>query len=125
MNPDAILVRSANMLTMEMPASVKAIARAGAGVNNIPVPACSENGIVVFNTPGANANSVKELVIAGLLLCFAQDRSGHHLGKESWSAKATRCPSSSKKANPISGPGNQRQTPRRHRAGRHRRHGGE
>jgi D-3-phosphoglycerate dehydrogenase len=63
LNPDAILVRSATMLTMEIPASVKAIARAGAGVNNIPVPACSECGVVVFNTPGANANGVKELVI--------------------------------------------------------------
>ena len=69
LNPDAVLVRSASMLTMEVPASVKAIARAGAGVNNIPVPACSERGVVVFNTPGANANGVKELVIAGLLLC--------------------------------------------------------
>jgi D-3-phosphoglycerate dehydrogenase / 2-oxoglutarate reductase len=69
LNPDAVLVRSANMLTMEIPASVKAIARAGAGVNNIPVPACTARGVVVFNTPGANANGVKELVIAGLLLC--------------------------------------------------------
>jgi D-3-phosphoglycerate dehydrogenase len=68
LNPDAILVRSASMLTMEIPASVKAIARAGAGVNNIPTPACTERGIVVFNTPGANANGVKELVIAGMLL---------------------------------------------------------
>ena len=68
MNPDAIIVRSASMLTMEIPASVKAIARAGAGYNNIPVPACSEKGIIVFNTPGANANGVKELVFAGLLL---------------------------------------------------------
>jgi D-3-phosphoglycerate dehydrogenase len=67
-NPDAILLRSANMLEMEIPASVKAVARAGAGVNNIPVNKCSERGIVVFNTPGANANSVKELVIAGLLM---------------------------------------------------------
>lgn len=67
-NPDAILLRSANMLEMEIPASVKAVARAGAGVNNIPVNKCSERGIVVFNTPGANANGVKELVIAGLLM---------------------------------------------------------
>jgi D-3-phosphoglycerate dehydrogenase len=66
-NPDAIMLRSANMLEMEIPASVKAVARAGAGVNNIPVSKCSERGIVVFNTPGANANSVKELVLAGLL----------------------------------------------------------
>ncbi len=67
-NPDAILVRSANMLEMQIPESVKAIARAGAGVNNIPLEKCSARGIVVFNTPGANANGVKELVIAGLLL---------------------------------------------------------
>ncbi|HEX3020204.1 MAG TPA: phosphoglycerate dehydrogenase [Chitinispirillaceae bacterium] len=68
LNPDAILVRSANMLDMQIPESVKAVARAGAGVNNIPVNKCSEKGIVVFNTPGANANGVKELVFAGLLL---------------------------------------------------------
>lgn len=66
--PDGVIVRSAAMHDMEMPASLKAIARAGAGVNNIPVDLCSEKGIVVFNTPGANANAVKELVIAGLLL---------------------------------------------------------
>lgn len=67
-NPDAILVRSANMLEMELPGNLKAIARAGAGVNNIPIDKCSEKGIVVFNTPGANSNGVKELVIASLLL---------------------------------------------------------
>lgn len=67
-NPDAILVRSQDMLKMELPDTLKAIARAGAGINNIPVAKCSERGIVVFNTPGANANGVKELVIAGLLL---------------------------------------------------------
>ena len=67
-NPDAILVRSASMHDMELPATLKAIARAGAGVNNIPIDKCTEKGIVVFNTPGANANAVKELVIAGLLL---------------------------------------------------------
>ena len=63
-----ILVRSADMKEMEFPDSLRAIARAGAGVNNIPLERCSEQGIVVFNTPGANANSVKELVLAGLLL---------------------------------------------------------
>ena len=63
-----ILVRSADMKSMNFPAGLRAIARAGAGVNNIPIEACSEDGIVVFNTPGANANSVKELVIAALLL---------------------------------------------------------
>jgi len=67
-NPDAIIVRSHNMLDMELPSKLKAIARAGAGVNNIPVDRCSERGIVVFNTPGANANAVKELTIACLLL---------------------------------------------------------
>lgn len=65
---DAILVRSAKMHDMELPESVKAIARAGAGVNNIPIKDCSEKGIVVFNTPGANANGVKEMVLAGMLL---------------------------------------------------------
>lgn len=65
---DAVLVRSANMHDLALPPSVKAIARAGAGVNNIPLEACAEKGIVVFNTPGANANGVKELVIAGLML---------------------------------------------------------
>lgn len=67
-NPDAIMVRSAAMHDMEMPTSFLAIARAGAGVNNIPVADCTQKGIVVFNTPGANANAVKELVICGLLL---------------------------------------------------------
>ena len=65
---DAVLVRSAKMHDMEIPENVKVIARAGAGVNNIPVEQCAENGIVVFNTPGANANGVKELVLAGMLL---------------------------------------------------------
>lgn len=65
-NPDAILVRSADMHTMELPASLKAIARAGAGLNNIPIDKCTEAGIVVFNTPGANANAVKELIITML-----------------------------------------------------------
>ena len=65
---DALLVRSAALHDMEFPKSLKAIARAGAGVNNIPLGKCAEEGIVVFNTPGANANGVKELVLAGLLL---------------------------------------------------------
>lgn len=65
---DAILLRSASLHEMEFPDKVKAIARAGAGVNNIPLEKCAEKGIVVFNTPGANANGVKELVIAGMLL---------------------------------------------------------
>lgn len=67
-NPDAILVRSASMHEMEFDAKTKAIARAGAGVNNIPLDRCSEKGIVVFNTPGANANAVKELVLCAMLM---------------------------------------------------------
>ncbi len=67
-SPDAIMVRSAAMHDMEMPQSLLAIARAGAGVNNIPIQKCTDLGIAVFNTPGANANAVKELVICGLLL---------------------------------------------------------
>ena len=65
---DALLVRSAAMHDMELPKNLHTIARAGAGVNNIPLGKCAEQGIVVFNTPGANANGVKELVIAGLLM---------------------------------------------------------
>ena len=77
-HPDAVLLRSFNMHDMEVPASVKAIGRAGAGVNNIPVDKMSRAGIPVFNAPGANANAVKELVIAGMLiasrnLCQAWD----------------------------------------------------
>lgn len=66
--PDAILLRSADMHKLDIPASVRAIARAGAGTNNIPVPAMSQRGVPVFNAPGANANAVKELVLAGMLL---------------------------------------------------------
>ena len=67
-HPDAVLVRSANMHDMPLPESVRAIGRAGAGVNNIPVPRMTELGVPVFNAPGANANAVKELVLAGMLL---------------------------------------------------------
>jgi D-3-phosphoglycerate dehydrogenase / 2-oxoglutarate reductase len=67
-SPDAILLRSFKMHDMELPDTLKAVGRAGAGVNNIPVDKCSEKGIVVFNTPGANANAVKELVLAALLI---------------------------------------------------------
>ena len=65
---DGIILRSFAMHEMELPKSLKAVARAGAGTNNIPIDTCSEKGIVVFNTPGANANAVKELVLAGLFL---------------------------------------------------------
>jgi D-3-phosphoglycerate dehydrogenase / 2-oxoglutarate reductase len=67
-NPDAVLVRSADMHSREIPAGLKAVGRAGAGVNNIPVGACTQRGVVVFNTPGANANAVKELTLAALFI---------------------------------------------------------
>ncbi len=67
-NADGAIVRSASLHDVEFPKSLKAIARAGAGTNNIPIERCSQEGIVVFNTPGANANAVKELVIAGMLI---------------------------------------------------------
>ena len=93
---DAVLVRSASMHDLELPASLKAIARAGAGTNNIPIDACSEKGIVVFNTPGANANAVKELVLAGLFLASRKvvngiewaktlKGNGAEVGKMGWS----------------------------------------
>ena len=67
-NPDGIIVRSASMHEYNFGDKTLAVARAGAGINNIPVPACTEKGVVVFNTPGANANAVKELVICGLMV---------------------------------------------------------
>lgn len=79
---DAILVRSAGMHDMEFGKDVKVIARAGAGVNNIPLDRCAEEGIVVFNTPGANANGVKELVIAGMLLAARDVIGGIHWVEE-------------------------------------------
>ena len=80
--PDAVLVRSAAMHEMAFPESLLAIARAGAGVNNIPIDRCSEQGIVVFNTPGANANAVAELVMAGLLLASRDIAGGIQWVKE-------------------------------------------
>ncbi|MCH5211900.1 MAG: 3-phosphoglycerate dehydrogenase [Oscillospiraceae bacterium] len=88
---DGIILRSFKMHDMELPASLKAVARAGAGVNNIPIDKCTEKGIVVFNTPGANANAVKELVIAGMLLAsrdiiggcaWADTLTGDDVGKQ-------------------------------------------
>jgi D-3-phosphoglycerate dehydrogenase len=67
-NPDAILVRSARMHELEIGDNLKAVGRAGAGVNNIPLDKMSDKGVVVFNAPGANANAVKELVISSMLL---------------------------------------------------------
>ncbi len=87
LHPDAVLLRSFKMHDIDIPVSVKAVGRAGAGVNNIPVKAMSDRGIVVFNTPGANANAVKELVIAGMLLaarniCQAWDYARHVEGDD-------------------------------------------
>ncbi len=73
---DAVILRSYNMLDMEMPKTLKAIARSGAGTNNIPVDRCAEQGIVVFNTPGANANGVKELVLLGMILAARNAKGG-------------------------------------------------
>ncbi len=81
-HPDAILVRSAKLHDMEIPASLKAIGRAGAGVNNIPVQRMSERGIAVFNAPGANANAVKELVLAGMLLAARNIAQGWQFARE-------------------------------------------
>ncbi len=80
---DGVLVRSASMHEMELPEQLLAVARAGAGVNNIPLDKCAEKGIVVFNTPGANANGVKELVIAGMLLAARDVVGGINWVKES------------------------------------------
>ena len=80
-NADGAIVRSAALHDTEFPATLKAIARAGAGTNNIPIERCSEQGIVVFNTPGANANAVKELVVAGLLLSSRRVISGMEWAK--------------------------------------------
>ena len=87
----AVLVRSAAMHDLELPEGLEAIARAGAGVNNIPLEKCADQGIVGFNTPGANANGVKELVLAGMLLAsrdivggiewVAQEKDKEHIGK--------------------------------------------
>ncbi len=79
---EGVLVRSASMHEMKLPESLLAIARAGAGVNNIPLEACAAEGIVVFNTPGANANGVKELVIAGLMLASRDIEGGIRWCKE-------------------------------------------
>lgn len=82
-NCDAVLVRSAGMHDLELPKSLHTIARAGAGVNNIPLEKCAQQGIVVFNTPGANANGVKELVFAGMLMASRDIVAGINWVKES------------------------------------------
>ena len=96
---DAILVRSAKMHEMELPKSVCAIARAGAGVNNIPLGKYADQGIVVFNTPGANANGVKELVFAGMLLAAREVCRYRASRKEAWYHRTwcDRCESSKRR----------------------------
>ena len=79
---DAVLVRSASMHDLELSDKLLCVARAGAGVNNIPLDKCAEKGVVVFNTPGANANGVKELVVAGLLLASRDLMGGYNWVKE-------------------------------------------
>ena len=121
---DAILVRSAKMHDMELPKSVCAVARAGAGVNNIPVKEYAEKGVVVFNTPGANANGVKELVLAGMLLAsrdivggiewVAQEKDKEHIGKLAEKQKKT-----------VRRMRDQRQKAWYHRSWSHRSHGGK
>lgn len=81
-NAEAVLVRSASMHDLDLPENLAAVARAGAGVNNIPLDKCAEKGIVVFNTPGANANGVKEIVVAGLLLASRDLMGGYNWVKE-------------------------------------------
>ena len=83
----AALVRSAAMHDLELPDTLEAVARAGAGVNNIPLDKCAEKGIVVFNTPGANANGVKELVFAGMLYASRKEIRCHR----SWCDRCVSC----------------------------------
>jgi len=80
-NPDAILLRSNNMHDYDIPKSLKAMGRAGAGVNNIPLDKMSDAGVVVFNAPGANSNAVKELVIAAMLMSCRNLVAGHNFAK--------------------------------------------
>ena len=110
---EGVLVRSASMHEMDLPENLLAVARAGAGVNNIPLDKCAQKGIVVFNTPGANANGVKELVIAGMLLA-ARDVEG-----------GIECQSRRKRKEEIRRYGSNGQKVRCHRSGCYRRQGGQ
>jgi len=110
-HPDAVLLRSFAMHDWPVPPSLKAIGRAGAGVNNIPVPQMTAKGICVFNAPGANANAVKELVLAGMLLaarnlCTAWDYTRKLQGSDAELSKhkaaTPNCPNRSKRARKIS-----------------------
>ena len=118
---EGVLVRSASMHEMDLPENLLAVARAGAGVNNIPLDKCAQKGIVVFNTPGANANGVKELVIAGMLLA-ARDV----VGGIEW-VKASKDNADIAKAaeKEIRRYGSNGQKVRCHRSGCYRRQGGQ
>ena len=107
--PDGILVRSADLLNTTFNDNLLAIARAGAGVNNIPLDRCSEQGIVVFNTPGANANAVAELVIGMLIAGSRNVAAAARHGKERGEGQKA-----------VRGQRDQGQDPRRHRPGCHR-----
>ena len=111
------------MHEMELPEKLEAIARAGAGVNNIPLDKCTERGIVVFNTPGANANGVKELVIAGMLMAARDIHGGIEWVKEN-KEDANISKDMEKKQKAVCRNRDQGKTSRRDRPGRHRRAGG-
>lgn len=119
-NADVVLVRSAAMHDLELSENLLAVARAGAGVNNIPLDKCAENGTVVFNTPGANANGVKELVIAGMLLASRDIVGGinwvREFGQDQNIAKLTE-----KQKKAYAGVGVKGKAPRHYRAWRYRR----
>lgn len=102
--PDAIIVRSFKMHDMDIPASVKAVARAGAGVNNIPVSELAEKGVVVFNTPGANANAVKELVLLGMLMASRKVAQGIQWVQEQAGSKEDIGPLVEKEKSRFAGP---------------------
>ena len=121
---DGILVRSAAMHEMELPYRLLAVARAGAGVNNIPLEKCAEKGVVVFNTPGANANGVKELVLASLILA-----SRDVIGGIQWCQSIKDDPDIAKTVEKgkksLCGPGDPGKEAGSHRSGCHRRGGGQ
>ena len=122
-NEDGILVRSAPMQDYVFPNALRAIARAGAGTNNIPIDRCSENGIVVFNTPGANANAVKELVIAALLIASRDIIGGNRWVMEQAAAGVDPGRRRGEGQVCLCGAGAVPQDPGRHRSGGHRRPG--
>ena len=122
--PQGILVRSADMHDKPLPESLLAIARAGAGTNNIPIDKCTEAGIVVFNTPGANANAVAELVI-GALVAGSRNMSDAIVWAQSLKGSPTLAKDVEKGQKAVCGSRAARQDAGRHRPGRHRFPGGQ